>query len=98
MQDSWLSVYGAKSSRGIPILSTDVSTLVTDKDDILERWTEHFNSVLNLPPSVHDENTPMQYTVIFHSCKNNNFQMKNCDTFLILAQNIDFGNTLEQPH
>ena len=36
----------------------------------------------------------MQYTVIFHSCKNDNFQMKNCDIF---AQNIDHGYTLEPP-
>ena len=27
------------------------------------------------------ENTPMQYTVSFHGCKNYNFQMKNCDFF-----------------
>ena len=45
----------------------------------------------------HYENTPMQYTSIFHSCKNDNFQMKNCDVFLIFAQNIDSGYTLEPP-
>ena len=39
----------------------------------------------------HYENTPMQYTVIFHGCKNNNFQMKNCDIFLVFALNIDRG-------
>ena len=44
----------------------------------------------------HYENTPMQYTAIFHSCKNNNFHMKNCDIFLIFAQNIDRGYTLER--
>ena len=43
------------------------------------------------------ENTPKQYTVIFHGCKNNNFQMKNCDFFLIFAVNIDRGYTLEPP-
>ena len=42
----------------------------------------------------HYENTPMQYTVIFHGCKSNNFQMKNCDIF---AKNIDCGYTLEPP-
>ena len=42
-------------------------------------------------------NMPMLYTVIFHGCKNNNFQMKNCDAFLIFAQNIDCGYTLEPP-
>ena len=33
---------------------------------------------------------PMQYTAIFHGCKNDNFQMKNSD--------IDCGYTLEPPH
>ena len=37
--------------------------------------------------------TPMQYTAIFHGCKNDNFQMKNSDIFLIFAQNIDCGYT-----
>ena len=46
----------------------------------------------------HYENTPMQYTAIFHGCKNDNFQMKKCDNFLIFAQNIDCGYTLEPPH
>ena len=35
----------------------------------------------------------MQYTAIFHGFKNDNFQMKNCDIFLIFAQNIDRGYT-----
>ena len=46
----------------------------------------------------HYANTSMQYTAIFHGCKNFNFQMKNCDIFLIFAQNIDCGYTLESPH
>ena len=45
----------------------------------------------------HYENTPIQYTVIFHGCKNDNFQMKFFDIFLIFAQNIDCGYTLEPP-
>ena len=44
--------------------------------------------------ATHYENIPMQYTAIFHGCKNVNFQMKNSDIFLIFAQNIDFGYTL----
>ena len=44
---------------------------------------------------VHYANTPMQYTAIFHGCKNDNFQMKKCDIFLIFAQIIDCGYTLE---
>ena len=51
----------------------------------------------NLAKASHYENTPMQYTVIFHSRKNDNFQMKNYDIFLISAQNIDGGHTLELP-
>ena len=37
--------------------------------------------------------TPMQYTAIFHGCKNGNFQMKNCGIFLNFAQNIDCAPT-----
>ena len=46
----------------------------------------------------HYENTSVQYTAIFHGCKNDTFQMKNWDSFLIFAQNIDRGYTLEPPH
>ena len=46
---------------------------------------------------LHYENTPMQYTAIFQGRKNDNFQMKNCDVFLIFAQNIDCGYMLEPP-
>ena len=45
----------------------------------------------------HYANTPMQYTAIFHSDKNVNFQKKNYIFFLIFAQNIDCGYTLEPP-
>ena len=43
----------------------------------------------------HYEKTPIQYTVIFHGCKKDYFQMKKFDIFLIFAQNIDLGYTLE---
>ena len=33
---------------------------------------------------IHYHNIPMQYTVIFHGCKNSNFQIKSV-IFLILA-------------
>ena len=38
----------------------------------------------------------MQYTAIFHGCKNGNFQMKTFDSFLIFAQNIDCWYTFPQ--
>ena len=39
--------------------------------------------------SSHYANTPMQYTAIFHGCKNVHFQMKVFNIFLIFAQNIE---------
>ena len=39
----------------------------------------------------------MQYRAIFHGCKNVHFQMKVFNIFLIFAQNIDCGYTLEPP-
>ena len=45
----------------------------------------------------HYENLPMQYTEIFFGCKNENFHWKKIDIFLIFAQNIDCGYTLEPP-
>ena len=46
----------------------------------------------------HYANMSVQYTAIFHGCKNGNFQMKKYSYFLIFAQNIDRGYTLEPPH
>ena len=40
----------------------------------------------------------MQYTAIFYGFKKDNFLMKNCGIFLISAQKIDCGCTLEPPH
>ena len=45
----------------------------------------------------HYANMSVQYTAIFHGCKNDNFQMKFFDIFHIFAQNIDCGYTLEPP-
>ena len=52
---------------------------------------------LTTPGLQHYENTPMQYKVIFTAVKNNNFQMKIFDIFLIFAVNLDRGYTLEPP-
>ena len=32
--------------------------------------------------------TPMQYTVIFHGCKNDNFQTKNCNFLVHLSRRL----------
>ena len=34
----------------------------------------------------HYENMPMEYAAIFKGCKNDYFQMKNCDIFLFLLK------------
>ena len=39
----------------------------------------------------------MQYTEFFLALKTENFQLKMFDIFLIIAQNIDCGYTLEPP-
>ena len=61
----------------------------------------HVPKIMFFPISTHfknhNENTPMQYAAIFHGSKNGNLQMKICDIFLIFAQNIDCGYTLEPP-
>ena len=45
---------------------------------------------------IHYENTPMQYTKK-NCCKNEKFHWINLDIFLIFAQNIDCGYSLEPP-
>ena len=48
-----------------------------------------------MDPVGHYENTPMQYTAIFHGCKNAIFQLNLFYYFHIFAQNIHCGYTLE---
>ena len=45
----------------------------------------------------HYENLPMQYAEIFRALKTEKIQLKMFDIFLIFAQNIDCGYTLEPP-
>ena len=40
----------------------------------------------------------LKHTDYFSPCKNGYFQMQKCDIFLIFAQNIDRGYSLEPPH
>ena len=49
--DALKTIYGPKSSGVTTLHSADGSTLLTDKVAVLERWAEHFNSVLNRPSS-----------------------------------------------
>ena len=65
-------------------LNFEISHLVVCQD-LLRSYSSHY------------ANMSVQYSAIFHGCKNDNFQMKFFDSFLIFAQNIDCGYTLEPP-
>ena len=51
--------------------------------------TFHLTCVHIIFSSVHYENTPMNYTAIFHGCKNDHFQLNCFHHFHNFAQNID---------
>ena len=53
--DALKTIYGPQSSGTSPLLNADGTRLLTDKNEILERWAEHFNSVLNRPSSINAE-------------------------------------------
>ena len=61
-------------------------------DNVLQRYQ------MQVGGDKHYANMSVQYTAIFHSCKNDYFQMIFFNIFLIFAQNIDCGYTLEPPH
>ncbi|BHF85016.1 hypothetical protein SprV_1002817400 [Sparganum proliferum] len=48
------AVYGPPTKGTAPFLSTDCSTLLTEKSKILQRWAEHFRGVLNPPSAIYD--------------------------------------------
>ena len=48
-------IYGPTTSGSSPLLNNDGTILITNKDDILKRWAEHFDSVLNRPSVINDE-------------------------------------------
>ena len=53
--DALKTVYGPQSSGTTPLLSAEGSSLLTDKEAILKRWVEHFDSLLNRPSSISDD-------------------------------------------
>ena len=53
--DALKTVYGPHSSGTTPLLSSDGTSLLTDKEAILKRWAEHFDGVLNRPSSINDK-------------------------------------------
>ena len=53
--DALKTVYGPQSSGTTPLLSAGGTSLLTDKEAILKKWAEHFDSVLNRPSSISDD-------------------------------------------
>lgn len=53
--DTLNTVYGPRSSGSSPALNADGTKLLTDRKQILERWAEHFSSVLNRPSSINND-------------------------------------------
>ena len=53
--DALKTIYGPQSSGTTPLLSADGTSLLTDKEAILERRAEHFDGVLNRSSSIKDE-------------------------------------------
>ena len=41
------AIYGPRANGSTPVLGADDTTLLTDKDERLARWAEHFNLLLN---------------------------------------------------
>ena len=52
--DALQTVYVPQGSGCIKRPNADGMTLLMDKDDILERWSEHFNSMLNRPSTINE--------------------------------------------
>ena len=49
------AIYGPRANGSTPILKSDSTTLLTDKGEILARWAEHFNSLLNRQSIISDK-------------------------------------------
>ena len=64
------AVYGPQSSGATPLLSADGATLLTEKSKILERWAEHFQTVLNRPASINDQAIARLPQVEVNNCLN----------------------------
>ena len=75
------------------IYSNQIRNTKFKYNKVEEMFVSDFNPIIIF----YYANMPVQYTAIFHGYKNDYFQMKNCNIFLIFAQNIDCGYTLEPP-
>ena len=55
LYSSLKKVYGPTSAGSLSLLSADRTKLITEKNEILERWAEHFNGVLKKLSSINDK-------------------------------------------
>jgi hypothetical protein len=53
--DALKAVYGPQPTGSSPLLTADGTQLLTEKKQILERWAEHFDQVLNRPAAINEE-------------------------------------------
>ncbi|BHF72317.1 hypothetical protein SprV_0401538100 [Sparganum proliferum] len=63
--NEWMNVFAAikvvyhpPTKTAAPLLSADGITLLTEKTQILQRWTEHFRDVLNRPSAIPTPSSP----------------------------------------
>ena len=61
-----------------------------------ETIVKHISLVSFVVDGFHYDNTPIQYTAIVKAVKHDNFLLKSFDIFLIFAQNIECGYTLDK--
>ena len=47
-------LYGPQPAGSSPLLSVDETRMLTEKKQILDRWVENFNNVLNCPAEIND--------------------------------------------
>ncbi|XP_047481686.1 uncharacterized protein LOC125034089 [Penaeus chinensis] len=53
--DALKTVYGPRTTGSFPLLTANGRQLLTEKKQILDRWAEHFNQVLNRPTTINNE-------------------------------------------
>ena len=49
------AIYGPQSSGTSTLLSADGKHTITDREEILKRWAEYFENVLNCPSNINNE-------------------------------------------
>ncbi|VDL97984.1 unnamed protein product [Schistocephalus solidus] len=57
MKNFFKAIYGPWIKGTAPLLSSDGTTLLTEKSQILKCWAEHFRSVLNCSSAISDAAT-----------------------------------------